>query len=173
MILNYSEHSVELSLMDTRLRDLRRIGFQDPEQQVAWLREKIRSNQLSESMKRILCALGYEPMVLALGYSAKQSSAQKSYMQPNTFCNYKNGSWRLIMDHTRVAKYLCKKHWSRIMCQDLLRNQVMSMIYEIDGQARLTALRGMTSHFYFILAQQLRNKEVRDALIARLLNRLT
>lgn len=176
--------------MDFNIRQLQR-----SENKAPWLRALIRSGRLSESMKKMLCALGYEPMVLVLDLPGKTSSAQKSFMKPHTFCNYKEGRWLLGIDYMRVAKYMSKKYWSRIMCQDVLEKltvdyKVFKRLDElgipinvrqegdhfelVDGQHRLAAFRNRNYKmpFYTILAQQIRNEEVRHALIKALVARL-
>jgi len=114
--------------MDNNLRQLQRSGASgDPAAHIQWIRVKIRIGELSESMKRLLCALGYEPMVLALYLPIKNSSKQISFMKPKTFCAYKGGRWLLGIDYMRVAKYICKKHWSRKMSEEVLKNTVIDM----------------------------------------------
>ena len=103
--------------MDNAIRRAQRSG--DP---VQFLLAKMRAGQMSESMKRLLCALGYEPMVSALNLPAKTSAAQKSFMAPHTFCNYRDGRWLLGIDSVRVAKYICKKHWSQTLCQQVIKD---------------------------------------------------
>lgn len=109
--------------MDIRQRELQRSGDSgDPEAHIRWLLQKIRTDQLSESMKRLLCSLGYVPMTLALNLPTRQSPKQISFMKPKTFCAYKGGRWLLGMDYRRIAQYLCKKHWSQQMSVQVLKD---------------------------------------------------
>jgi hypothetical protein len=141
-------------------------------------------------------------MVLVLGMPAKTSPKQISFMAPKTYCNYKNGRWLLGIDYARVAKFICKKHWSRELSRAViaaLPSQVESsaqdykdLVDEIkangfndtlriraDDSGRYYLIDGQSrmraatpSHYTAALAQQLREERTRDALITAILNRL-
>lgn len=173
--------------MDEQVRQLGR-DLSDPMQQVRWLREKVRSGTVAEAIKRMLCALGYEPMVLAIGGPPKSGV---SYMVPGSYCKYQGGQWLRKIDYMRVARYIAKKHWSRRLAEGILNQHPMQfqMQHQRDAAAMLAALElhdlmdgvrrldlfqlaNLRPPFYMTLALRLKDQEVRDDLISCLLSKL-
>ena len=93
-------------MSDAQLRTLERTHGKAS---LPWLRCKIQHGQMSESMKHILCALGYMPMILAVGGCERPQRAN-SY-------NHRKKEWRqfhLFEEWIhQVAHLLLKKQWSR------------------------------------------------------------
>lgn len=128
--------------MDSTLRITKRTD------KAAWLRNKMRAGQLSESMKRILCALGYEPMVLALGGPANVYGRASYY--GDTFCNYKTAKWTNHPNWILIGQYLTKKQWSREACQ-----------------------KACNITFFWEISNHLSNEKCRRILIAKIISRLS
>lgn len=91
---------------------------------VEMLRLLNRAGKLSESYKKILCFLGYEPMVLLLGGPPKPMKQKgmvihQAVTYHNGLFGYEGGIWDMWSDFYPQAIYIFKKKWSRDMAMEL------------------------------------------------------
>lgn len=145
-------------MSDLQLRQAERTG--DP---FTVLRAQIRADKFPKRAQHLLCALGYEPMVLIVGGPEKPNLNFHSYMRPGSFCSMKNAVWHTDVKWGCVAKRLMDRYWIyRIALDSLNSERPLRLVISYP----INTLRAFVT-------QKLEHRSFRNGLIEAILKKFT